>query len=58
MHRLARIASHAIITVLGDGPVPGKTDGVVAYESTHVDGIESKKPSAPATRRRAPSRHD
>jgi len=29
--------------VLGDGPINGKTDGVVAYESAHIDGVESEK---------------
>jgi hypothetical protein len=31
------------ITVLGDGPITGKTDGVVAYESAHIDGVESER---------------
>ena len=29
--------------MLGDGPITGKTDGVVAYESAHIDGVESEK---------------
>jgi hypothetical protein len=29
--------------VLGEGPVTGKTDGVVAYESAHIEGVESEK---------------
>jgi pimeloyl-ACP methyl ester carboxylesterase len=37
------IPAHSIIAVLGDGPVSGKTDGVVAYESAHIDGVESEK---------------
>ncbi len=37
------ITAHSIIAVLGDGPITGKTDGVVAYESAHVDGVESEK---------------
>ena len=37
------ITAHSIIAVLGDGPVTGKTDRVVAYESAHIDGVESKK---------------
>ena len=37
------ITAHSIIAVLGDGPVTGKTDGVVAYESAHIDGVESEK---------------
>ena len=32
-----------IIAVLGDSPITGKTDGVVAYESAHIDGVESEK---------------
>ena len=27
------------ITAHGDGPITGKTDGVVAYESAHVEGV-------------------
>lgn len=38
-----RITAHSIIAVLGDGPIRGKTDGVVAYESAHIDGVESEK---------------
>jgi len=37
------IAAHSIIAVLGDGPITGKTDGVVAYESAHIDGVVSEK---------------
>ena len=37
------ITAHSIIAVLGDGPITGKTDGVVAYESAHIDGIASEK---------------
>jgi hypothetical protein len=29
--------------VLNDSPITGKTDGVVAYESAHIDGVESEK---------------
>jgi pimeloyl-ACP methyl ester carboxylesterase len=36
------ITAHSIIAVLGDGPVTGKTDGVVAYESAHIDGVASE----------------
>jgi pimeloyl-ACP methyl ester carboxylesterase len=39
----SRITAHSIIAVLGDGPVTGKTDGVVAYESAHIDGVASEK---------------
>jgi hypothetical protein len=37
------VTAHSIIAVLGEGPVSGKTDGVVAYESAHLDGVESEK---------------
>ena len=39
----SRITAHSIIAVLGEGPITGKTDGVVAYESAHIDGVESEK---------------
>ena len=38
-----RIKAHSIIAVLGDAPFIGKTDGVVAYESAHIEGVESEK---------------
>jgi pimeloyl-ACP methyl ester carboxylesterase len=38
-----RITAHSIIAVLGDAPFLGKNDGVVAYESAHIDGVESEK---------------
>lgn len=28
--------------MLGDGPVTGKTDGTVAYESAHIEGVASE----------------
>jgi hypothetical protein len=37
------ITAHSIIAVLGDAPFIGKTDGVVGYESAHIDGVESEK---------------
>jgi pimeloyl-ACP methyl ester carboxylesterase len=37
------VTTHSIIAVLGEGPVTGKTDGVVAYESAHLEGVESEK---------------
>ncbi len=37
------VTAHSIIAVLGEGAVSGKTDGVVAYESAHLDGVESEK---------------
>ena len=39
----SRIHVHSIIAVLGEGPITGKTDGVVAYESAHIEGVESEK---------------
>ena len=38
-----RITAHSIIAVLGEGPLTGRTDGVVAYESAHIEGVESEK---------------
>jgi hypothetical protein len=32
-----------VVGVLGDGPITGKTDGVVAYESAHIEGVASEK---------------
>jgi pimeloyl-ACP methyl ester carboxylesterase len=37
-----RIHAHSIIAVLGKGPLTGRTDGVVAYESAHIEGVESE----------------
>jgi pimeloyl-ACP methyl ester carboxylesterase len=37
------VTVHSIVAVLGDGPVSGQTDGVVAYESAHLDGVASEK---------------
>jgi pimeloyl-ACP methyl ester carboxylesterase len=37
------ISAHSIIAVLGEGPITGKTDGVVAYESAHIEGVTSEK---------------
>jgi pimeloyl-ACP methyl ester carboxylesterase len=37
------IPKHSIISVIGEGPVSGKTDGVVAYESAHLEGVTSEK---------------
>jgi pimeloyl-ACP methyl ester carboxylesterase len=38
-----RITAHSIIAVLGEGPLLGRTDGVVAYESAHIEGVASEK---------------
>jgi pimeloyl-ACP methyl ester carboxylesterase len=37
------VKTHSIIAVIGPGPVTGKTDGVVTYESAHLDGVASEK---------------
>jgi len=36
------IAVHSIISVEGTGPFEEGDDGVVAYESAHIDGVESE----------------
>jgi pimeloyl-ACP methyl ester carboxylesterase len=36
------VAAHSIIAVRGDGPVTQGEDGVVAYRSAHLDGVESE----------------
>jgi hypothetical protein len=38
-----RITAHSIIAVKRDGGLVGQTDGVVAYESAHIDGVASEK---------------
>jgi pimeloyl-ACP methyl ester carboxylesterase len=37
------IPVNSIIATLGTGPLTGRTDGVVAYQSAHLDGVESEK---------------
>lgn len=37
------VSTHSIIAVIGSGPVTGKTDGIVAYESAKLDGVASEK---------------
>jgi len=37
------VHAHSIIAVLGEGPLSGRTDGVVAYESAHIEGVESER---------------
>jgi hypothetical protein len=39
----ARVAGSREGVELGEGPITGKTDGVVAYESAHIDGVASEK---------------
>jgi pimeloyl-ACP methyl ester carboxylesterase len=36
------VAANSIIAVQGDGPVEDGSDGVVAYRSAHLDGVESE----------------
>lgn len=36
------ISAHSIIAVAGDGPKERGSDGVVAYESAHIDGVDSE----------------
>lgn len=37
------VAAHSIIAVEGTGPVEEGDDGVVAYKSAHIDGVQSEK---------------
>jgi hypothetical protein len=34
---------YSIVAVLGDGPLTSLTDGVVRYDSAHLNGIGSEK---------------
>ena len=46
------IQAHSIIAVEGDGPVEKLDDGVVAYSSAHIEGVESElvvRPSSHST---------
>jgi hypothetical protein len=36
------VHTHSIIAVKGNGPVEEGNDGVVAYKSAHVDGVDSE----------------
>jgi pimeloyl-ACP methyl ester carboxylesterase len=36
------VKAHSIIAVKGDGPPEEGSDGVVRYESAHIDGVESE----------------
>jgi pimeloyl-ACP methyl ester carboxylesterase len=36
------IPAHSIIAVRGDGPLESASDGVVRYESAHIEGVESE----------------
>jgi hypothetical protein len=37
------VTTHSIIAVRGIGPPEGLSDGVVRYESAHLDGVASEK---------------
>jgi hypothetical protein len=37
------VMAHSIIAVRGEGPITSGNDGVVAYESAHLDGVVSEK---------------
>ena len=37
------VTAHSIIAVQGDGPLETLNDGVVRYDSAHIDGVESEK---------------
>jgi pimeloyl-ACP methyl ester carboxylesterase len=36
------VKAHSIIAVQGDGSIEGGSDGVVRYESAHIEGVESE----------------
>ena len=36
------VAAHSIIPIQGDPPPQGQGDGVVKYESAHIEGVESE----------------
>jgi pimeloyl-ACP methyl ester carboxylesterase len=36
------VHAHSIIPVEGDGPLEDEVDGVVAYKSAHIDGVDSE----------------
>lgn len=37
------VTAHSIIPVRFEGPLTGQTDGIVAYESAHIEGIASER---------------
>jgi hypothetical protein len=37
------VTAHSIIPVRLEGPLTGQTDGVVAYESAHIEGVASER---------------
>ena len=38
-----RVSGHSIISVKSEGPIFSQTDGVVAYDSAHIEDVESEK---------------
>ena len=36
------VTAHSIISVNGDGPLEDESDGVVKYQSAHIEGVESE----------------
>ena len=36
------ITTHSIIPVLGEGSLSGGNDGIVEYDSAHIDGVASE----------------
>jgi hypothetical protein len=43
------VAAHSIIPVEGTGPLEDGVDGVVAYSSAHIDGVESERVVRPSS---------
>jgi pimeloyl-ACP methyl ester carboxylesterase len=43
------VSAHSIIPVEGDGPLEDGVDGVVAYSSAHIDGVESERVVRPSS---------
>jgi hypothetical protein len=39
---VSRIPAHSIIAVKGEGPAEEGDDGVVTYQSAHIDGVVSE----------------
>jgi pimeloyl-ACP methyl ester carboxylesterase len=37
------VRTHSIIAALGDGPLSSRTDGIVRYDSAHLEGVVSEK---------------
>jgi pimeloyl-ACP methyl ester carboxylesterase len=43
------VAAHSIIPVEGEGPLADGVDGVVAYSSAHIEGVESERVVRPSS---------